>query len=110
MGEHSVNDNSCQESLDPSMNGNNGFKFSLPLTTTNLRFESQDDLGKLFALQGNGLAFENATSSPLVAEQVDQQPPFFRKIARPIPPSLNTNITQLLMQHNNNNNNSNSNS
>jgi hypothetical protein len=111
MGEHSVNsvnsvnDNSCQENLDPSVNGvngNNGFKFSLPLTTTNLRFESQDDLGKLFA-QGNGLAFENATSSPLTTEQVEQQPPFLRKIARPIPPSLNTNFTQLLMQHNNNN-------
>jgi hypothetical protein len=107
MGEHSLNDNSCQESLDPSVNGvngNNGFKFSLPLTTTNLRFESQDDLGKLFALQGNSLTFENATSSPLAAEQVEQQPPFLRKIARPIPPSLNTNFTQLLMQHNNSNN------
>ncbi|CAB4400400.1 uncharacterized protein OCT59_011019 [Rhizophagus irregularis] len=109
MSERSVNDNSCQESLDPSVNGNNGFKFSLPLTTTNLRFESQDDLGKLFALQGNGLTYENATSSPLVAEQVEQQPPFFRKIARPIPPSLNTNITHLLMQSNNHNSSSNNN-
>ena len=117
MGEHSVssvnpvNDNSCQDNLDPSVNGVNGingFKFSLPLTTTNLRFESQDDLGKLFA-QGNGLAFENPTSSPLTTEQVEQQPPFLRKIARPIPPSLNTNFTQLLMQHNNNINNNNNN-
>ena len=109
---NSVNDNSCQENLDPSVNGvngNNGFKFSLPLTTTNLRFESQDDLGKLFA-QGNGLAFENSTSTtPLTTEQVEQQPPFFRKIARPIPPSLNTNFTQLLMQQNNNNNSNNNN-
>ncbi|CAG8551031.1 12737_t:CDS:2 [Funneliformis caledonium] len=100
-----MGDNFGQESLEPSVNGNNGFKFSmdslpikslspsLPLTTTNLRFASQGDLGKLFALQGNSLNLDNVSSSPSIADQLEPQPPFIRKIARPIPPSLNTNIT-----------------
>ncbi|CAG8679527.1 18191_t:CDS:2 [Acaulospora morrowiae] len=114
------NENTCQEITEAVDNERQGFKFSLdsflikppspspsPLnslpSTSNLRFTSHGDLGKLFALQGNGVAFENTT---IASEQVEQQP-LFRKIARPIPPSLNTNLTQLIMSHNNGNYNSN---
>ncbi|CAI2183282.1 9792_t:CDS:2 [Funneliformis geosporum] len=84
MGEQ-ISDNFGQESLDLSVNGNNGFKFSmdslpikplspsLPLTTTNLRFASQGDLGKLFAIQGN---LDNVSSSPSIADQLEPQPHF----------------------------------
>ncbi|KAG9302162.1 hypothetical protein G9A89_020596 [Geosiphon pyriformis] len=119
------------KNIDDNNNANGNFKISLdsqisnsPLqfSTPNLRFALQNDLGRLFATQGNissspgssvgvpsnnnNVPSEQVTfSSPSYFDQMEQQyphTPLFRKIARPTPPSLNTNITQLLIAHNNN--------
>ncbi|CAG8516317.1 7058_t:CDS:2, partial [Ambispora leptoticha] len=125
-------ENKNEESINNinQSNNNNSFKFSMDslggIAAPNFRFASQNDLGRLFAAQGNigsggntsgninntiannnggntGILSENATSShPSYFEQVDQyhsHTPLLRKIARPMPPSLNTNF---LIAHNNN--------
>ncbi|CAG8570405.1 28578_t:CDS:2 [Dentiscutata erythropus] len=115
-------ENSCNEILDINNSSEqSGFKFSLdsiaikppspspvssPLTTSNLKFASQSDLGRLFALQGNGgVTSESGTSSPSGGgpEQIEHSQQFLHKISRPIPPSLNTNFSQFLMSHNGSN-------
>ncbi|RHZ56366.1 hypothetical protein Glove_402g63 [Diversispora epigaea] len=118
MCDHNENDNS--EIIE--INEQDNFKFSLDslpnkppsplplnsslsMTTSNLRFGLQEDLGKIFALQGNN---NNVTFDNHVEHQIEQHyHNYYRKIARPTPPSLNTNL--LLMSHNNNNHNNNHN-
>ncbi|CAG8507522.1 1924_t:CDS:2 [Diversispora eburnea] len=104
MCDHNENDNS--EIIE--INEQDNFKFSLDslpnkppspsplnssslsMTTSNLRFGLQEDLGKIFALQGinnNNVTFDNNE------QQIEQHSHnYYRKIIRPTPPSLNTNL------------------
>nr|CAG8616325.1 4850_t:CDS:2 [Entrophospora candida] len=121
MSKRTATQNSSEESSNsPATKNNHEFKFSLDslsATTkttpascpTNLHFVSQNELGKLLKLKTannniNNVTFENATTSlaendstphPTITQLPSQ--PYLRKIARPVPPSLNTNINQLIL-------------
>ncbi|CAJ0828181.1 7043_t:CDS:2 [Entrophospora sp. SA101] len=121
MSKRTATQNSSEEiSNSPATKNNHEFKFSLDslsATTkttpascpTNLHFVSQNELGKLLKLKTannniNNVTFENATTSlaendstphPTITQLPSQ--PYLRKIARPVPPSLNTNINQLIL-------------
>ncbi|CAG8518566.1 8654_t:CDS:2 [Ambispora gerdemannii] len=129
---HAENKNEENIHIINHSNSNSSSKFSMDsFAAPNFRFASQNDLGKLFATQGssggggsnmnspggninNNAITSNSSSNTTISEnatsyfdQTDQyhtHTPLFRKIARPMPPSLNTNFTQLLMAHNNNTN------
>ncbi|CAG8581324.1 5374_t:CDS:2 [Paraglomus brasilianum] len=92
-------------------NSDNVFKFTpdalRPASTTPiaqqitpyLHFASQD-LGKLFAQPSANVEIPSLTSQEQPSEQHSHSP-LFRKIARPIPPSLNTNFTPVLNNNTN---------
>ncbi|CAG8496084.1 3041_t:CDS:2 [Paraglomus occultum] len=92
-------------------NSDNVFKFApdalRPTSTTPnaqqitpyLHFASQD-LGKLFAQPSANVETPSLTSQEQPSEQHSHSP-LFRKIARPIPPSLNTNFTPVLNNNSN---------
>ena len=101
MAEQLLNTNDCS-----SENINNILRFMTgsprqPSATVSpfgsMQFTPQD-LGKMFTIQGQ---VNPDSPTPVSQEPLPEQQPQFRKIARPVLPSLNTDFTQISMIQNN---------
>ncbi|CAG8523173.1 1435_t:CDS:2 [Paraglomus brasilianum] len=95
MAEQLLNTNDCSsENIFRFMTGSPRQPSATVFPFGSMQFTPQD-LGKMFTIQGQ------VTSDSPAQEPLPEQQPQFRKIVRPILPSLNTDFTQISMIQNN---------